>query len=80
MIIPFGKYKGQTVKDIFLIDPDYVRWLSEKGSEALKAEAKMILYPQDKEGIRQKVIMALVRAGETREMAERIVRRLSQKE
>lgn len=28
-VLPFGKYKGQTIRDVAATDPDYARWAGE---------------------------------------------------
>lgn len=43
-VIPFGKYKGKTVKEIFAGDPKYVRdFLAKNDDKAIAAAAKAVL-------------------------------------
>lgn len=35
-IIPFGKYKGKSIKEVFKIDFDYINWLEQNGDERIK--------------------------------------------
>lgn len=30
--IKFGKYKGQTIDQVYRADPDYIEWIAEKGN------------------------------------------------
>ena len=39
MVVQFGKYKGQTLGAIALVDPDHVRWLSLKAQRPQVREA-----------------------------------------
>lgn len=42
-IIPFGKYKGKNIKDIYMCDNSYFNWLAEKSNGPLKNEIDRII-------------------------------------
>lgn len=35
LTLTFGKYNGQSIEDVFAIDPDYVQWLSDKSRNSV---------------------------------------------
>lgn len=44
MKINFGKYKGQTIREIYVQDQGYVKWLSEKAKDpAVRKAAEMMI-------------------------------------
>lgn len=44
MKIGFGKHKGKTIKEIYVTDEGYIKWLSEKAKEAaVRKAAEMVL-------------------------------------
>ena len=39
-IINFGKYKGKSVKDVYLLDKPYLAWMKNKSSKFLSKSVK----------------------------------------
>jgi len=52
--LPFGKYQGKTLEEVYTIDPSYVKWCSENiGDVSIKQEARRIISgEQDKQPVR----------------------------
>jgi hypothetical protein len=43
-VLQFGKYKGRTVEDVYVEDPNYIKWCAENISDpGIKAAAKEII-------------------------------------
>ena len=40
--LPFGKYKGKTLKEIFNMDLSYIQWLEDKGDDQVKECLRII--------------------------------------
>lgn len=47
--LPFGKYKGQFIVDVFLEDEDYLEWLHDqlKDSDNLKLAIELACWTKD---------------------------------
>lgn len=47
--LPFGKYKGQLISDVFLEDESYIDWLHEqlKPEDNLKLAIELVCYTKD---------------------------------
>lgn len=53
--INFGKYKGKTIEDIYLIDIDYFTWLSNNARDATVKKACEMIVSESSTGIKQEV-------------------------
>ena len=46
-IMPFGKYKGQSVQSVVVNDREYAEWLSERTQPALRARIERVIFEID---------------------------------
>jgi hypothetical protein len=79
--MPYGKYEGKVIDEIFKIDPTYIEWvLNNSSSEIVKINCKRLLYgEEDNTKIENIVVDSLIKNGYSTTEANIFIRKLKGK-